>query len=45
MKVQHMFNLTATYEDDADINLPYGFFHNRTAPLAEKYYLPDMATK
>lgn len=36
--VDGMFNLTATYEDDADIWLPYGFYSKRSKPLDD--YLP-----
>ena len=36
--VDGMFNVTATYEDDADIHLPYGFYYKREKTL--KNYLP-----
>ena len=34
-----MFNVTATYEDDADLSLPYGYYYKREKPLAN--FLPQ----
>ena len=33
-----MFNVTVTYEDDADIPLPYGYYYKRSTP--RNNYLP-----
>lgn len=37
--VDGLFNITATYEDDADLSIPYGFYFKRQKPL--KNYLPS----
>ena len=38
-KLDGLFNVTATYEDDADITIPYGYYYRRPAPL--KNYMPS----
>ena len=38
-KLDGLFNVTATYEEDADISLPYGFYYKRKTAL--KNYLPN----
>lgn len=38
VNVDSMFNLTATYEEDADIVLPYGFYYKRQKQLIN--YIP-----